>query len=237
VATNRRIGRRSAEQPINGSRVMVPNALAVARLVLRLVIAVFLVLLVYEPQVSHASDHQSFCSAATHHGLCLQLVPERGPVGTKVDLRGRIVSHQQLWRSQFNHPAYFTLIRDLHPRVRCELLASLPKATVSINPSNNRVHGSFIVGERGDCFQPQANDPDRYRVLPGRYGLTIGAHTTTVGHFMVTTAPTKATLPHTGIPLRSTLPISGVAIALLIVGTLLLRASRRSQNIERRSIL
>jgi hypothetical protein len=187
-------------------------------------LAVFIAFIGVPPPASASSTLT--CEASSAPGLCLDLSPDHASVGTKVVLRARITSHQLGWSQDLRHPAYFTLMRDFP---KCELLVELSKAFVRVDPDTQRVYGSFIVGDRGSCFQPRPNEPRHHSVSPGQYALVIGAHTSFVADFTVTRGDgiERKGLPQTGNAVSKLTVMGWFGIVLILVGAALKRSSAR----------
>jgi hypothetical protein len=151
---------------------------------------------------------------------CLTLTPSSGPVGTQVQISGRITHDRGTVRRQFHHPSYFGLIHDFTGGFpghagECELLVGTDPSQIHL-AADGRVTGSFVVGSSGSCFQEDGT----HATQPARYDLSVGCHACSVASFQVT-----ETLPFTGWPL-GWLPAAAV-LMILSGGALVLMTERR----------
>lgn len=104
----------------------------------------------------------------------VRIVPEHGPVGTRVRISGRCFPRH--WDSGYG---IFLLRQFTKPR-DCEIIAG-----GAFRFHVDRAHvarGWFTVAPDGACFQHRY----RRRVTPGRYQLGVGCHACTVARFRVT---------------------------------------------------
>lgn len=182
--------------------------------------ALVLVLLVLPVALLAQSAHATGCRDSLPNDPCLTLTPDRGPIGTRVEISGRVHSHISLWRGEFQNSAFFALIRDFPHGwpggpSECELLVGADRETAHVSV-NGRVSGSFTVASSGSCFQHQSEIS--YPTQKGRYGLSIGCHACEVAEFTVT----DSALPFSGgasIVLQTMVAafalVSGIALLML----------------------
>jgi hypothetical protein len=168
----------------------------------------------------------SGCSIGARTDPCLTLTPSSGPVGTHVRISGTITHDLSNWRSQFDNPAYFALIREFAHGFpggpsECELLIGGDAGQVHL-AIDGRVTGSFIVGASGSCFQ---RDSTEYPTQPGTYRLSVGCHACPLANFAVTSGG----LPFTGRPTRWEV---AAGLLLLLTGSALMLAGRRQSPIQ-----
>lgn len=158
------------------------------------------------------------------------LTPSSGPVGTTVRINGHLSRAQIKEFGRLLEPpfAYFGLITEVHRSCSaaagpcvvgparlagCELDGGATGQTLTFSRTTGRVHGSFVVGGGGSCFQSQP-DSRRHPTLPGRYVLTIGCHACEVAYFTVSPQSTAATG-------AAVAPMLCIAAVLIIVGIVL----------------
>ena len=106
----------------------------------------------------------------------LSLRPRRGPVGTRIRIRGRCFDPRQDYNAAYG----IILIRQFSRPRECELIAG-GRQRFDVNDDGTG-RGYLIVAARGHCFQRRYGR----RVTPGRYSLAIGCHACHVGFFRVT---------------------------------------------------
>ena len=100
------------------------------------------------------------------------LRPRRGPVGTRVRIRGRCFDPR--------HDYGILLIRQFSRPRECELIAGGRQRFDVDDDGNGR--GFVVISRRGRCFQQSYGR----RVTPSRYGVSIGCHACVVRSFRVT---------------------------------------------------
>jgi hypothetical protein len=158
---------------------------------------------------SAATSRTGSTSASPAELSQLKLRPASGPVGTYVTISGQFDREQvRANEPEFQHPAYFNLITDVHadcakaPHAAypfdcstgpaslagCELVVDLTRPLISLDTATGRVSGSFTVGGEGTCFQGQPTEHPQ-AALPGRYVLAIGCHACSFALFRVTGPP------------------------------------------------
>jgi hypothetical protein len=111
------------------------------------------------------------CSPGTVH---VRIVPEHGPVGTRVRITGRCFPRH--WDSGYG----IFLLREFTKLRECEIIAG---GAFRFRVDREHVaRGWFKVASDGACFQ----HPYRRSVTPGLYQLGIGCHACLVARFRVT---------------------------------------------------
>lgn len=115
-------------------------------------------------------------------GPIVTVVPNHGPVGTRVEMAGYCFRGS---RWQRKHPASgygVSLVRVIKLNgFKCELIAGGRKQ-IDVK-RDGRMRGYFVVARDGACFQSRRTA----RVTPGSYDIIIGCHACTAGSFRVTT--------------------------------------------------
>ena len=107
------------------------------------------------------------------------LVPDSGPVGTRVSI---VIDCLSGFEDQITHPAYGAfLIRDFGKHAACELIAGGPFQIKLVG--RGRAAGWFTVGSQGACFQSGGKTR---LVTPGVYGVGVGCHVCELATFRVT---------------------------------------------------
>lgn len=116
----------------------------------------------------------------------LTLIPNHGPVGTRVILVGDcflgrfwhdIGGYSVSLLGELNEEGQVAGPGDTHS---CELIAFGDDVDWRVN--NGRGFGHFTVPASGGCFQSEREA----EVVPGSYDVIVGCHTCTVGRFTVT---------------------------------------------------
>jgi hypothetical protein len=116
-------------------------------------------------------------------GPIVTLIPNHGPVGTRVEMVGYCFRGSEWQRKYPASPYGVSLIREIKlDDFKCELIAGGRKQ-IDVK-RDGRMRGYFVVAGEGDCFQSSRSAT----VTPGSYFLTIGCHTCSMGNFRVTTA-------------------------------------------------
>ena len=106
----------------------------------------------------------------------VSLRPRRGPVGTRIRIRGRCFDPRHDYDSAYG----ILLIRQFNSPRDCELITG-GRQRFDVN-DNGTARGYLTVPRRGHCFQRRYGR----NVTRGRYGLAIGCHACYVGSFQVT---------------------------------------------------
>lgn len=115
-------------------------------------------------------------------GPIVSLLPDRGPVGTKVEMVGFCFVDRPKRQGKRASETKAWLTRDMDvDGFDCELIAP-PPAAVRIS-RDGRMRGHLIVPSSGRCFKKGTVNG----LEPGRYRLAIGCRTCSVSDFQVTT--------------------------------------------------
>jgi hypothetical protein len=116
-------------------------------------------------------------------GPIVTLIPNHGPVGTRVEMVGYCFRGSKWQRKHPASPHGVSLIREVKlDGSKCELIAGGRKQ-IDVK-RDGRMRGYFVVAGEGDCFQSSRSAT----VTPGSYKLTIGCRACFVSEFRVTTA-------------------------------------------------
>jgi hypothetical protein len=119
----------------------------------------------------------------TDGGPIVTLIPNHGPVGTRVEMVGYCFRGSRWQRKHPAAPYGVSLIREIKfDGFKCELIAGGRKQ-IDVK-RDGRMRGYFVVAGEGACFQSTRSAT----VTPGSYNLTIGCHACSVTNFRVTTA-------------------------------------------------
>jgi hypothetical protein len=115
-------------------------------------------------------------------GPVAALIPNHGPVGTRVEMVGHCFVGAQ-WQRKYPASGYgVSVLREINlDGFDCELIAGGRKEITITR--DGRMRGYFIVPDDGGCFQSKRTA----LVTPGSYRLIIGCHTCAVADFRVTT--------------------------------------------------
>ncbi|MDX6520493.1 MAG: hypothetical protein QOJ31_847 [Gaiellales bacterium] len=128
-------------------------------------------------QAQEQTQHAQSCAGGfAPHGV---VVPDHGPVGTRVSL---VIDCLRGFEDAITQPAYGVfLIRDFGMPGGCELIAGGPSRIRLLE--HGRAAGWFTVSRHGGCFQSQG---ETRSVSPGTYGIGVGCHACEVATFTVT---------------------------------------------------
>jgi hypothetical protein len=119
-------------------------------------------------------------------GPVVTLIPNHGPVGTRVEMAGYCFRGSR-WQKQ--HPAAPYGVALVHTirldGSKCELIAS-DREQIDVK-GDGRMRGNFVVAPQGDCWRSSRTAT----VTPGSYDVTIGCRACSVADFRVTTEETE----------------------------------------------
>ena len=182
----------------------------------RAAVAAALMLMVFLSSMTAAAASPS-SNAACAPGvqtMCLEASPEAGPVGTHVEVAGKVAkSSIGEWRRVL---AFKHLVRFLTTQGDdCQLV--VPMRNLALHVSDDAdVTGSFEVGSHASCLRPTSDGSRGSQPAPaGRYAIVVGSYSGAVGHFEITQQ--QATLPFTGLPIS----VAASGIGALLLGLLL----------------
>jgi hypothetical protein len=186
----------------------------------RMLMVIALVLFASAFELESATARTNTCPQRPQEMPCLTVVPNAGPIGTTVELRGRIGHRYAEWRGFVRATPFITFNRPFPDG--CGGYGGSDPESIRISPDGH-VTGSFVVNAELTCTQ---TDEHHHPMTPGAYDVVAGCKLCTVAEFRVTRS--SGGLAPTGSRTATAMALAACAI---VSGLCLSVAGRRKGSI------